>query len=72
MAYPDDYSRDLTLDWGAFTPEVYAELLEKAAGIDRLPLETAAVGTTPKDLARFIRPNFRCDSMDGDEAVGLA
>jgi len=23
-------------------------------------------------LARFIQPSFRCDSMDGDEAIGLA
>jgi len=25
-----------------------------------------------KHLARFIQPSFRCDSMDGDEAIGLA
>ena len=25
-----------------------------------------------KLLARFIQPSFRCDSMDGDEAIGLA
>jgi len=25
-----------------------------------------------RSLARFIQPSFRCDSMDGDEAIGLA
>jgi len=64
------------------TSELYSLLLAEEEGtaspkgISPVPfLRIESVDCNGLDatwLARFIQPNLRCDSMDGDEAIGLA